>query len=136
MILPQVHWTSNTFGPSSTTIGVFGVSLNYPMPKFKKTVFQKNVWMWHWLMVNDYLQPLICLFRKKKWHSVFSLYWQVSFVVLLWWFKVKNVSKLPVQVFSKVFFLRFQHLFLHVAFTFRVMVVVIDLLILYMLIWF
>ena len=48
-ILPQMHWTSNIFGHSATTIGVFWVSLNYPVLNFKKTVCPKNVWMWHWL---------------------------------------------------------------------------------------
>ena len=28
-ILPQMHWTSNIFGPSATTIGSFWVLLNY-----------------------------------------------------------------------------------------------------------
>ena len=55
-ILPQMHWTSNIFGPSATTIGVFWVSLNYPTLNFKKTVCPKNVWMQHW--------RAICLFAS------------------------------------------------------------------------
>ena len=47
-ILPQMHWTSNIFGHSATTIGGFWVSLNYPILNFKKTVCPKNVWMQHW----------------------------------------------------------------------------------------
>ena len=46
-ILPQMHWTSNIFGPPATTIGGFWVSLNYPILNFKKTVCPKNVWIWH-----------------------------------------------------------------------------------------
>ena len=44
IVLPQMHWTSNT----ATTIGGFWVSLNYPALNFKKTVCPKNVWIWHW----------------------------------------------------------------------------------------
>ena len=47
-ILPQMHWTSNNFGHSGTTIGGFWVSLNYPILNFKKTVCPKNIWMWHY----------------------------------------------------------------------------------------
>ena len=47
-ILPQMHWTSNIFGYSATTIRGFWVSLNYPILNFKKTVSPKNVRMWHW----------------------------------------------------------------------------------------
>ena len=46
-ILPQMHWTSNIFGPPATTIGGFWVSLNYPILNFKKTVCPKNVWIRH-----------------------------------------------------------------------------------------
>ena len=35
-ILPQMHWTSNIFGHSATTIVTFQVSLNYPIVKLKK----------------------------------------------------------------------------------------------------
>ena len=41
-ILPQMHWTSNIFGHSATTIGGFWISLNYPILNFKKTVCPKN----------------------------------------------------------------------------------------------
>ena len=44
-ILPQMHGTSNIFGPSATTIESFWVSLNYPILNFKKTVRPKNVCM-------------------------------------------------------------------------------------------
>ena len=47
-ILPQMHWTSNIFGPSATTIEGFWVSLNYPILNFKKTVCSKYVWIRHW----------------------------------------------------------------------------------------
>ena len=47
-ILPQMHWTSNIFGPSTTTIEGFRVSLNYPILNFKKTVCSKNIWIRHW----------------------------------------------------------------------------------------
>ena len=46
-ILPQMHWTSNIFEHSATVIGVFWLSLNYPIIHFKKTVCPKNVWMRH-----------------------------------------------------------------------------------------
>ena len=46
-ILPQMHWALNIFGPSATTIGVFGVSLTYPILNFKKSLCPKNVWMQH-----------------------------------------------------------------------------------------
>ena len=46
-ILPQMHWISNIFGHSATTIGGFWVSLNYPIVNFKKTVCPKNVWVRH-----------------------------------------------------------------------------------------
>ena len=46
-ILPQMHWTSNIFGPSATTIGGFWVSLNYLILNFKKMVCPKNVWIQH-----------------------------------------------------------------------------------------
>ena len=48
-ILPQMHWTLHIFGHSVTINGGFGVSLNYPILNFKKTVCPKNVWMRHWL---------------------------------------------------------------------------------------
>ena len=44
-ILPQMHWTSNIFGPTATTIGDFWIPLNYPIFIFKETVYPKNVWM-------------------------------------------------------------------------------------------
>ena len=44
-ILPQIHWTLNIFGPSATTIGGYGVSLNYPILNFKKSVCPKSIWM-------------------------------------------------------------------------------------------
>ena len=37
-ILPQMHWTSNIFRHSATTIGGFSVLLTYPILNFKKTV--------------------------------------------------------------------------------------------------
>ena len=43
----QTHWTSNIFVHSATIIGGLGVSLNYPILNFKKTVWSKNVWMQH-----------------------------------------------------------------------------------------
>ena len=42
-ILPQMHWTSNIFGHSATTIGGFWASLNSPILNFKKMVTPKNV---------------------------------------------------------------------------------------------
>ena len=47
-IFPLMHWTSNIFGHSATTIRGFWVSLNYPILNFRKTVSPKNVRMWHW----------------------------------------------------------------------------------------
>ena len=38
----QTHWTSNIFVHSATIIGGLGVSLNYPILNFKKTVFPKT----------------------------------------------------------------------------------------------
>ena len=46
-IFLQIHWISNLFEHSPTTIGGFGVSLEYPILNFKKTVCPKNVWMQH-----------------------------------------------------------------------------------------
>ena len=46
-ILPQMQWTTNIFGHAATIIGGFGVSPNYPILNFKKTVSPKNVWMRH-----------------------------------------------------------------------------------------
>ena len=46
--LPKMHWTLNIFGPSVSTIGGFGVSLNYPILNFKKSVCPKNVWIRHY----------------------------------------------------------------------------------------
>ena len=46
-ILPQIHWTSNIFGHSVTTIGIFWVSRNYPILNFKKMVCSKNIRMQH-----------------------------------------------------------------------------------------
>ena len=54
-VLPQMHWTSNIFGHSATTIGGFWVSLNYPILNFKKTVCPKNVWMQHWTGCSHWL---------------------------------------------------------------------------------
>ena len=45
--LPQMHWTSNIFGHSVTTIEVFWASLNYSILNFKKIVCPKNIWMRH-----------------------------------------------------------------------------------------
>ena len=47
-ILPQMHWTSNIFVPSATTIGEFWVPLNYLIFNLKKKVCPKNLWMWYW----------------------------------------------------------------------------------------
>ena len=47
-LLPQMHWTSNIFEHSVTTIGVFCTSLNYPILNFKKIVCPKNFWMRRW----------------------------------------------------------------------------------------
>ena len=60
-ILPQMHWTSNIFGHSATIIGVFLVSLNYPILNFKKKVCPKNVWMGH-----SFLR-LSCILRRNAW---------------------------------------------------------------------
>ena len=46
-ILPQMHWMSNIFGPLTTTIRGFWVSLNYLILNFKKMVCPKNVWIQH-----------------------------------------------------------------------------------------
>ena len=57
-----MHRVSNIFEHSLTTIGVFWVSLNYPIPNFKKTVCLKNVWMrllWAKIMGKK-------LFRTRK----------------------------------------------------------------------
>ena len=57
-ILPQMHWTKDIFGHPATIIRGLGVSLNYPILNFKKTVCPKNVRMQH------------C--RKKVFHKCFS----------------------------------------------------------------
>ena len=44
---PQMHWASNTFGHSVTTVEVFWASLNYSILNFKKIVCPKNIWMRH-----------------------------------------------------------------------------------------
>ena len=38
-VLPYMHWTSNIFGHSATTIDGFWVSLNYPILNFKKKLY-------------------------------------------------------------------------------------------------
>ena len=70
-ILPQMHWTSNIFGHSATTIGVFWVSLNYPILNFKKMVCPKNVWIWH---CSICISIAVCL--------VFMIFWSNVFYVL------------------------------------------------------
>ena len=44
-ILPQMHWTKDIFGHATTIIGGLGVSHNYPILNFKKTICPKNVRM-------------------------------------------------------------------------------------------
>ena len=66
-ILPQMHWTSNIFEHSAITIGVFWVSLNYPILNFKKKVCPKNVWMWHCGV------GLRLFYRKNKYFRVWRL---------------------------------------------------------------
>ena len=61
VIFPEMHWTSNIFRPSATTIGGFGVSLIYPILNLKKTVCPKKVWMRHW-----YVASLIYLTVAKR----------------------------------------------------------------------
>ena len=54
-ILPQMHWTSNSFGHSSATIGGFWVSLNYPILNFSG--MSKKRLMQHWyatFIFNNY----------------------------------------------------------------------------------
>ena len=46
-IFPQMCWTTNIFGPSATTIGGLGLSVNYPILNFKKMVCPKKVWIQH-----------------------------------------------------------------------------------------
>ena len=58
-ILPQMHWTLNIFGPSATTVGGFGVSLNYSILNFKKSVCLKNVWMRHYMLLKNKIKILI-----------------------------------------------------------------------------
>ena len=53
IILPQIHWTSNIFGPSATTIGEFWVSLIYPILNIEKTVCPKNFRMRHWWLTDE-----------------------------------------------------------------------------------
>ena len=67
-ILPQMHWTLDSFGNSATIIGGLGVSLKYPILNFKKTVWPKNVSMRH------------C--RIKVFHKCFSSISQQTFVGL------------------------------------------------------
>ena len=55
-ILLQMHWTSNIFWPSATTIVSFWVSLNYPILNFKKMVCPKNLLMQHGLYMEKLLQ--------------------------------------------------------------------------------
>ena len=81
-ILPQMHWKSNSFGHSTTIIGGFWVSLNYPILNFKKMVFPKNVWMRHCLrcgVVKTNLQ--ICYATKKytamKKVQIRSFFWSL-----------------------------------------------------------
>ena len=56
-ILLQMHWISNIFGHSATTIGSFWVSLNYQILNFKKTVCpQKHLNLaltWIWLIFTN-----------------------------------------------------------------------------------
>ena len=61
-ILPRMHWTSNIFRSSATTIGGFWVSLNYPILNFKKTVCPKNVWMRHWCLKSIFWSGYFLVF--------------------------------------------------------------------------
>ena len=59
--------TSNIFGPSGTTIEGFGVSLNYLILNFKKTVCPKNIWMGtDTLPYCSIIRPLGDLLFKKN----------------------------------------------------------------------
>ena len=57
-IVLQSHWTWNIFGHSFTTIRSLGVSLTYPILKFKKTVCPKKVWMWHCVTLTTFTDSL------------------------------------------------------------------------------
>ena len=97
-ILPQMHWTSNTFGPSTTTIGGLLVSQHYPILNFKKMVFPKPTGCctailphktksfhanltkhgeFHLGIISDLIKfsPFVCIIEKSKsWK--FQLFWE------------------------------------------------------------
>ena len=62
-ILPQMHWTSNIFGPLASTIREFWVSLNFAILNFKKTVCPKKFWMRH--CVGK--ERKICIINNTVW---------------------------------------------------------------------
>ena len=97
-ILPQMHWTWNIFGPSSTTICEFCVSLNYAILNFMKTVCPKNVWMRHCE------KTLFCNFQKKTWPNLWIsclpktrklLFW-IFLMMKIWYFWAKKLMKYDV----------------------------------------
>ena len=79
-ILPQMHWTLDSFGNSATIIGGLGVSLKYPILNFKKTIWPENVSMRH------------C--RIKVFHKCFSSISQQTFVGLQHVFSV-TILRVP-----------------------------------------
>ena len=69
-ILPQMHWTLNIFGQSTTIIGIFWISWNCPILNFKKTICTKNVWMQHChLQIFLQIKTLVQIERPRNFIS-------------------------------------------------------------------
>ena len=57
---------------TAATIGIFWVSLNYPILNFKKTVCPKNVWIRHW----EGLQTRFMWYNELRGFSSLFVYWK------------------------------------------------------------
>ena len=92
-ILPQMHWTSNIFGPSAKIFGGFWVSLIYPIRNFKKTVCPKNFWLQHWrwnLMSRKLCTFACCRLMEKRNFKCKLKYFEAPKQAHL---KMKNISQ-------------------------------------------
>ena len=98
-ILSKMHWTSNIFGHSVATIGVFWASLNYSILNLKKIVCPKNVWMRHWyarFIFNNYRPFVNSLLELVRSYVMMVLtYVKVATVTL------RKTKSLVMQFFKK-----------------------------------
>ena len=90
-IISQMHGISNIFGHSVTTIGIFEVSLNYPILNFKKTVCPKSVWMGHCPPTKYLLETLTSMVKNVihnlQTNSCLSSWFFVKSIVPCVWFR-------------------------------------------------